>query len=228
MLKYLLIVGSLAAFAAPVAAQTAYRALGTEPFWSVTIGGGWMTYEDAQGRRVSVATPRPRYPRYNGRHYQTRRLFVDIHSRRPCSDGMSDRRYADTVRVIVDGRRLEGCGGAILPPETLAETGWRIESINGRAVPRDDERYRIEFEANHVSGQAGCNRFSGSYRVGRDGLQAGPLTMTRMACPGSAMAHERAVANLLRGRVRLAYPDGETLVMRGVGGGETRLRRLLP
>lgn len=227
MLKPFLIAGSLAAFAVPAAAQTAYRALGTEPFWSVTIGGGRMIYEDAQGRRVSVATPRPLYPRYDGRHYRTRRLFIDIHARRPCSDGMSDRRYADTVHIIVDGRRLEGCGGAILPPETLAGSSWRIESINGRAVPRNDDRYRIEFEASRLNGRAGCNRFSGDYRVGRDGLRAGPLMMTRMACPGPAMVHERAVAEILRGRVRLTYPDGETLVVRG-NAGEIRLKRLLP
>ena len=29
---------------------------------------------------------------------------------RPCSDGMSDRTYPDTVNVTVDGRAYRGCG----------------------------------------------------------------------------------------------------------------------
>lgn len=226
MLKQLLAAGALAALASPALAQDTYRAIGTEPFWSISIGGGRITYDDPLPRRFSVRAPRAQ-PTRLGRRYVTPRITVTIVRGRECSDGMSDRRYADTVSAVVDGRRLEGCGGAILPPETLAETGWRIVGIDGRAVPGDAERYRIEFDTNRLSGRAGCNRFSGDYRVGRDGLQAGPLMMTRMACPGPAMAHERAVADLLRGRVRLTYPDGETLVMRGAAG-EIRLRRLTP
>lgn len=199
-----------------------YRAVGTEPFWSVTIDRGRMTYDDPEGRRVSVRTPRAR-PMRLGRRYETPRLSVTILRGQECSDGMSDRRYADRVRVHVDGRRLEGCGGAVLAPATLANTSWEMVSINGRAVP-GGERYRVEFGTDRISGKAGCNSFGGAYRVGRDGFQAGPLAMTRMACPGPAMEHEQAFARLLAGRVRLLYPQGD-LVMRGTAG-EVRLRRL--
>lgn len=88
-----------------------YRALGTEPFWSVTIGGGRMTYDSANGPRFSVPVPASR-PTLNGYRYEAPRLTVDVtHTR--CSDGMSDRIYADTVLVIVDGEGLRGCGGTI-------------------------------------------------------------------------------------------------------------------
>jgi len=209
--------------AAPAVAQPAapYRAIGTEPFWSVTFERGRIVYEDPEGRRISVRAPRAR-PSFNGRRYVTRRLTLDI-IRRECSDGMSDRRYADTVRVRVDGRSLEGCGGRILPPATLAHTSWEIISIRGRAVP-GGERYKIEFGRARVSGRAGCNSFSGSYRVSRDGLRAGPLAMTQMACPGPAMEHEQALARIFRDRVRLYYPDGLSLIIRGPAG-EVRLRR---
>jgi len=202
--------------------QGAYRALGTEPFWNVTIGGGRMVYEDAERRRISVATP-PARPSFNGHRFVTERLTVDVtHGR--CSDGMSDRIYADTVLVLADRRELRGCGGAILTPETLANTSWRIVSIDGADVSGKDG-YEMQFEADRMSGRAGCNRFNGSYRVSSDGFQAGPLAMTRMACPGARMAHEQAVSGILSGRVRLYYPDGDTLLMRGVDGGEIRLRR---
>ena len=128
------------------------------------------------------------------------------------------------MRVRVDGRSLEGCGGAILPPATLADTSWRIMAINGTDVSRQD-RYEIQFEANRMSGRAGCNSFNGSYRVSSDGFQAGPLAMTRMACPGARMEHERTVSRILAAPVRLYYPDGDTLLMRGENGGEIRLRR---
>ncbi len=199
-----------------------YRALGTEPFWSVTIEGGQMTYNTPDGG-FSVQAPRGR-ELGDGRLWQSRRITLQS-SLQECSDGMSDRRYRDTVRATVDGRRLEGCGGPSLAPETLANTNWTIVAINGAAVSGD--RYQMQFEANRLSGRAGCNNFSGPYSVGSDGLQAGPLMMTRMACPGPAMTHERAVADILRGRVRLYYPDGDTLLMRGAAGGEIRLRRVI-
>jgi heat shock protein HslJ len=214
---------SAAALPAPVFAQAPYRALGTEPFWSVTIGGGRIIYDDAERRRVAVRAPTPRRS-FNGRRYVTRRLIVDI-TRQQCSDGMSDRIFADTVRVTVDGRSLQGCGGAILPPATLQDTSWEIVAINGRTV-RGGEQYRISFAGDRLDGRAGCNSFSGGYRVGRDGFQAGPLAMTRMACPGPAMQHEQAVGRILSERVRLYYPDGGTLVMRGASGGEIRLKRV--
>lgn len=221
-MKRLLIAAVLAALPVPASAQAPYRALGTEPFWSVTIGGGRMVYEDPEGGRVVVRTPAAR-PSFNGRRYVTRRLTVDI-TRQACSDGMSDRDYADTVRVTVDGRELSGCGGAIFAPATLAHSAWRIVSIDGADVSRQDG-YQIDFDENRFSGRAGCNAFNAAYRVSSDGFQAGLLAMTRMACPGTRMRHEQAVARILAGRVRLFYPDGATLIMRSPAG-ELRLQRL--
>ena len=89
------------------------------------------------------------------------------------------------------------------------------------------DRYKLDFTADRISGRAGCNSMNGSYSVTGDSLQAGPLMMTRMACPGPAMGHERAVADILRGAVRISYPDGDTLLLRGTAGGEIRLRRVI-
>jgi uncharacterized membrane protein len=85
-----------------------YRAIGTEPFWDLTIGRE-MVFTD-RGNDVRVAEPTPPARRgFAGETYQGRRLFVNIvHSR--CSDGMSDRVYPDTVDVSVDGRSFRGCG----------------------------------------------------------------------------------------------------------------------
>ncbi len=108
------LLGGCASITVPAPVTETYRALGTEPFWSVTIEAGRMTYGPADGAKIAVPAPAPR-PTFNGHRYETSRLTVDvIHSR--CSDGMSDAIYADTVLVLIDGRRLSGCGGAVSRP----------------------------------------------------------------------------------------------------------------
>jgi heat shock protein HslJ len=209
--------------ATPAVAQGSapYRALGTEPFWSVTITGGRMVYEDTEGRRIAVRTPAAR-PSFNGRRYVSRRLTVDI-TRQECSDGMSDRIYADTVMVIVDGETLRGCGGEILPPADLAGTGWSIAAIDGEAVPRTPA-YFLNFGEQRLSGKAGCNGFGGPYEISGRTLVLGPIAATEMACPGPAMEHERRALAVLRGPLQLDYRDGDTLILRGPAGTIT-LRR---
>ena len=85
-----------------------YRAIGTEPFWDLTIGRD-LVFTD-RGNNVSVAEPTPPVRSgFAGETYPGRRLRVNIvHA--PCSDGMSDRTYPDTVNVTVDGRAYRGCG----------------------------------------------------------------------------------------------------------------------
>lgn len=212
-------VGLLVAAAAPAP----YRGHGTEPFWSVTITGNRVVYESAEGVRV-VAVVRPRAVR-GGRTYAARRMTVEIRRGR-CSDGMSDRYYADIVRVRFPRatRPLQGCGGAVLAPETLADTGWGIIAIDGRPIA-PAENYQLEFGAGRLSGQAGCNRFSGSYRESGRTLTPGPIMSTRMACPEPRMTHERRMLALLGGPVRYSFANGDTLVLAGSGVG-VRLRRL--
>ena len=93
----------------PVAEAESYRALGTEPFWSITIENGRMTYTTPDGG-FSVAAPRGQ-ELGDGRLWETRRIRLQA-SNQECSDGMSDRRYNQTVRAVVDGRTLRGCGNA--------------------------------------------------------------------------------------------------------------------
>lgn len=97
----------------PGAEAESYRALGTEPFWAITIANGRMTYSTPDGG-FSVRAPRGR-ELGDGRIWQTGRIMLQS-SNRECSDGMSDRRYSQTVRALVDGRALEGCGGEFTEP----------------------------------------------------------------------------------------------------------------
>ena len=205
----------------PGAPGALYRALGTEPFWSVAIGRGQMRFETPNNRSFAVPTPAVRN-NANGYTFRTRRLTVEV-TRMPCSDGMSDRRYADTVAVIADGRAFRGCGGAVMSEAgaDLAGSRWTIASIGGTAV--GGPTYRVEFTADRISGMAGCNRFSARYTLADDTLALGATVTTRMACSPGAMANEGCALSILSGPVRVSRPDASSLVLRGQGG-EIRLR----
>jgi heat shock protein HslJ len=199
-----------------------YRALGNEPFWSLEIAHGRIAYDPANGRRFSVAAPPPRMTS-NGYRYETPRLAVEV-TRAECSDGMSDRRYADTVTVTIGGETLRGCGGALVAPFRLAGTSWAIVDIAGHDV--QGGRYYLHFRAGDFSGRAGCNRFSGVYTVNSETLTFGPISASRMACPEPRMNHERLALRVLGGPMGIRFPDRDTLVLAG-SGGRLRLRRAI-
>ena len=102
----------------------------------------------------------------------------------------------------------------MLPPSSLADTGWAIVAIGGENVAQAED-YHLQFSAGRIHGQAGCNRFSGPYREAIRTLTPGPMAATRMACPEPRMRHERDVLDLLSGPVRFFYPDGDSLVLTG-------------
>ena len=86
-----------------------YRALGTEPFWSLLIDEHHLTFTQPGAQPIQQPTPRVIHG-FAGEIFQTPRINVNIvHAR--CSDGMSDRTYPDKVQVTADGRQFNGCGG---------------------------------------------------------------------------------------------------------------------
>ncbi len=209
----------------PGAAPAAYMALGTEPGWTLEITPDRLNYDGDYGAtKIMVPNPGAK-PSLNGRTYVSDRLSVVIKTA-PCSDGMSDRRYADTVRVVADGKTLNGCGGAILPPEMLAGSNWTFVSIGGVAVAADRPT-SLQFDGTRLSGSAGCNRFSGGYSAADGTLTAGPLMATKMACPGAGMTQEAAFFKLMAAPVSLTFADDGTLILTGSEGRTAVLKRVI-
>lgn len=185
--------------ALPVAAPTdaqPYRAVGTEPFWSLTIDGSTIRYEAIGGRVVTVARPRP-IVGINGELYRTPRMTVDITHVR-CNDGLSDRRYADTVRVQIGRESVSGCGGAIVggSASTPLIGTWRIDMVDGRPV-RLQQPATLRFDSDRVSGQI-CNGFGGAYRFVRGTLTTREIIGTQMACLDGRTQLETRVFAALR------------------------------
>ena len=201
----------------------AYMALGTEPGWTLEITPSRLNYDGDYGA-TKIMVPNPgAEPSSNGRTYATDRLSVTVQKAK-CSDGMSDRLYSDTVRVVADGKSVQGCGGAVLPPDTLAGSNWTFVSIGGKPVA-PDRPTSLQFDGDRLSGSAGCNRFSGRYSATGGTLIAGPLMATEMACPG--MEVEQSFFKLMATPVRLTFADDGTLILTGSEGRTAVLRRVI-
>lgn len=193
----------------------AYRALGTEPFWSLRIEPDRMVFERAGEPPISARGYQAR-PSFNGWRYSSQRITVDVtHS--PCSDGMSDRVYKDSVMLRVDNQDYRGCGGGVRPPAELAGTNWRIVSIGGTPVEPGREA-GIGFDATRMSGSAGCNRLGADYRRAGDRLSFGPMMATRMACPAPLDRQEAAFSELVAGGVTLSFDSEGRMLWRGASG----------
>ncbi|PCD03517.1 META domain-containing protein [Sphingomonas spermidinifaciens] len=193
---------------APATVAPQYRAVGTEPFWSAKLSGGRLTYDDAEGRRIDIPAP-PARPSFNGERYVTPRLTLDI-THTPCSDGMSDKRYSDTVLVIADGRELKGCGEA-MADNALEGHDWQVSAIGG-AAPGGPRPATLRFEGGRLTGTTGCNRLTARYSMAGETVTIEAAATTRMACPGPAMAQEQRLTAALRGPLTLVQgKDGVML-----------------
>jgi uncharacterized membrane protein len=90
------------------AEKIAYRALGTEPFWSVTVRQGRATLERPDRPALTVPVTLTEDPR--ALRYVDEGLTLLV-TPGPCSDGMSDIVYADRTQVAFGEGTLKGCGG---------------------------------------------------------------------------------------------------------------------
>jgi len=195
-----------------------YRAHGTEPFWNVTIDSRSLRFVVRGARPIIAPKPRP-IVGFNGERYVTPRFTIDV-THMPCSDGMSDRRYHDTVTVIVGRRSFRGCGGSLIDqPQNALIGNWRILSINGRPT-LERSPATIRFEGDRVSGNTGCNAFGGSFRFKRGWLTTGPMISTRRACIApSANDQERELLAFLGDRASVSQGNRDRLVLTARSGG---------
>ena len=188
--------------------EVLFRAVGNEPGWALTVGRDRIDYVGDYGTtRISEPTP-PGFEAKAG-SWKSGALAVTI-APGPCSDGMSDLVYRQTVRVDAAGNTVSGCGGGTIPSPTLAGTSWSVVAVNGRPTPRGDN-YFVRFEGSTLSAQFGCNGMSGDYSVNGDHLSVPSLQQTLMGCPEPAMRFENEGGAVLRSNVRIERPDGRRM-----------------
>ena len=102
-------------------------------------------------------------------------------------------------RVDRPGRRLRRrreCGASPAAGSGLEGTLWRLteyQALDGNAVPVPQAiSASATFAAGTVSGNAGCNDYTGGYTVDGDKLTIGPLAATKKACGPAETAVETA------------------------------------
>ncbi|MGE0044186.1 MAG: COG3650 family protein [Hyphomonadaceae bacterium] len=91
-----------------------FRAVGQEPGWMLDITSVALDLTlDYGDTRLTLPPRPPSYPEEGVTRYETRNnehtLTVTI-TRTPCADSMSGAQYPARAEIVIDGRRLEGCG----------------------------------------------------------------------------------------------------------------------
>ncbi|MEJ7935749.1 membrane-like protein [Sphingobium sp. AN558] len=89
-------------------ARIDYRAIGTEPFWAVTLRGSTAVLERPDRLPLDVAVTRS--DDANAIRYRGEGFAMTV-SAGPCSDGMSDAIWSDSVQIAFGEGTLKGCGG---------------------------------------------------------------------------------------------------------------------
>jgi len=128
-MKQILLIASLAAVALTACQEQAeapavveekfgdYEALGTEPGWNVSIKNETITFTSQIEKNFELPVDRAKKTAtgWEVRGFSdTENVNLSIAVGKECNDGMSDRSYADTVKVSAGGfGTQEGCGGAV-------------------------------------------------------------------------------------------------------------------
>lgn len=102
---------------------------------------------------------------------------------------------------------------------------WKVMTLGGMTLPAE-ANVSLAFAAPKVSGNAGCNGFSGSYSQTGNGLTFGPAAMTRKACAPQLMDIETGFSTALTSITRfdlgadgiLKLYVGDSLIMQAQRG----------
>jgi heat shock protein HslJ len=125
------------------------------------------------------------------------------------------------ITILVEsGLFLSACA-ARADLASLGGTTWTLVSYGGledQTPAAAGIQTSLIFAADgQVSGNLGCNGFSGNYEVRDEKLVFGPLASTLMACPDPQMTQEGSAFQVLTGTVRFTMV-GNTLMIYDISG----------
>jgi heat shock protein HslJ len=120
---------------------------------------------------------------------------------------------------------LTGCATTSEPPgptPQLAGTRWFVTQIDGKR-PLNDVPLMADFtNEGRISGDSGCNNFSGPYVQMGSTVEIGELLSTRRACVDSAVQRQEtrlldilqgaSMARLVKGELHLRTDDGSLVL----------------
>lgn len=97
------------------------------------------------------------------------------------------------------------------PANPLNGTAWVAWDIDGRG-PGAKTYATLVFNADRVVGSSGCNRFSGTLKIGAKAWQASDIAVTRMLCGPELMEEEASFLQALQ-EARFHNVDGGLLTL---------------
>nr|PZN63350.1 MAG: hypothetical protein DIU62_11190 [Pseudomonadota bacterium] len=111
-------------------------------------------------------------------------------------------------------------GPAPGPVPDLGGTRWTIVAVDGGAPVRGESPLSVEFGVDgRVSGNSGCNSFSGPYIREESVLRIGEVMSTRRACVDERRQRQEArVLAILRGDARVRRERDDTISLRSEAG----------
>ena len=191
-----------------------YRASGNEPFWAVERDGEAIAFRplDGQEQIFSHAQRTETQEGFTLTATLDGRMLALEASTALCSDTMSDMAYPDRVRLRVDDRVFDGCGGS--PRDLLLGPGFAVVSLDG--APIDAPLPTLQFNEERAAGFGGCNRWNAGYALTGEGLMFEQAASTMMACDAAAMTRERAFLDALGRVTRHDFSEsGELILLAG-------------
>jgi heat shock protein HslJ len=191
-----------------------FRARGNEPGWRLDIVGDRMTLVTQYGeKRLVTATPAAQrtdtFTRYAAR-VEGSDVTATIFNR-ACKDTMTGMPHPHAVEVVLDEKKLTGCGGD--PAALLQGREWVVEDINGRGII-DRSRATLNFGPDgRVSGRSSCNNYTAQYSLTGEGLTVSKAAGTMMACEPALMQQESRFLDVLQNVRRFDLgPDGALIL----------------
>lgn len=129
---------------------------------------------------------------------------------------MANASHRDRVRVTLDERAFEGCGGTLASRVRGPE--WRIVEIAGEPAA-GDHPVTLRFKgSSRMGGSAPCNTYGGDRRLDGERLVFGHMFSTMMACPEPAMSQDLALFRRLGSARDWRIGEQGELVIEGEGG----------
>ncbi len=123
------------------------------------------------------------------------------------------------MMLVICTAILAGCASSEPgASDALVEKIWQLEGLNGKP-PIPGTTITVEFrEGGKVSGSAGCNSYTTTYKIDGENLTFGNETATTMMnCPEAVMDQENAFLDVLRNSMLYELYDDE-LVLKDTAG----------
>ena len=85
---------------------------------------------------------------------------------------------------------------------------YHVKSVNGHEISETELILSFDADKQRLSGFSGCNRFTGSYTLGKNAIKIGPLVSTKKMCPEESNSIESEMLDALNNANMIRFNVG--------------------